>query len=93
MPLSTRLWIAVLTPPACMAFSVRAPSDSIPAASRSCKNGPIRKKVRKKTIPIMRMNIGMAVYLPVRMLSMRSLRLCSRLSRGLMTQDRQTFSI
>ncbi|VDR36673.1 Uncharacterised protein [Alistipes sp. cv1] len=42
-------------------------------------------KVRKNTRPMMAIKAGMAVYLPVRNLSMRLERSCSLLSWGLTT--------
>ena len=93
MPSSTRLLMVSFTLPASMAFLTRAPSACIPEANRSCKNGPIRKKVRKNTRPIMPMNRGRAVYLPVSRRSIFWLRRCSRLSRGWVTQASDTLSM
>ncbi len=46
----------------------------MPISMRFWKNRPMTLKVRKNTRPMMAINAGMAVYLPVRNLSMRLLR-------------------
>ena len=54
---------------------------------------PITLNVSTKTSPIIKMNIGIAVYFPVRILSILLLRICSLLSFGLVTQLWHTLRI
>ena len=58
---------------------------SMPVSNNPWKNAPITLKVRKKTSAIMKMKAGMAVYFPVRILSIFWLRECSLLSLGFTT--------
>ena len=85
MPSMTRECKTGLMFAAVMAASTVSVSQPTPRSSRSERTLPITLKVSQKTSAMMRMNDGMAVYLPVRILSIRRLRACSRLSRGLMT--------
>ena len=73
-----------------IAFFVMSVRLEIPASNRFCRLPPIRSKVSQKISPMMRMNIGMAVNLPVRMRSILTLRRCSRLSAGFVTVREQT---
>ena len=68
-------------------------SASIPSDSRSERREPITLKVSQNTRNITPKNTGSAVYFPVSILSIFTLRLCSRLSRHLTTDSETAFSI
>ena len=89
-PSMRRLCRVSLTFAAVSVRSTVSARDSIPLSRRSCNNAPITPKVSQKTSPMITMNAGIAVYRPVRILSIFSLRRRSRLSFGLVTVSRQT---
>ena len=62
----------------------------MPVSNNPWKNAPITLNVRKKTSAIMKIKAGMAVYFPVRILSIFWLRECSLLSLGFTTVCLQT---
>ncbi|VWM25248.1 Uncharacterised protein [Collinsella intestinalis] len=72
------------------------PSETIavtcatPTSIRPLSHAPTEPNDSQKTSAMMRRNAGNAVYRPVRMRSIATERLCSRLSRGLTTHARQT---
>ena len=65
----------------------------MPRVIQSERVEPTTPKVSQKTSAIMPAKQGKAVYLPVRILSMATLRLCSRLSPGFTTVAEHSFSI
>ena len=93
IPSSTRLWITSFTWTAVIPRAVRFFRYSMPDASRSCRYGPIRKNVRKNTSPMIPINRGIAVYLPVSTWSIFRLLACSRLSFGRITHASHTRSM
>ena len=75
------------------ALSVISVRTAIPSSSNPCSHAPITLNVRKNTMAITQIKIGIAVYFPVSHLSIRWLRMCSLLSFGLITHSLQTLSI
>ena len=71
-------------------LSVRNP---IPDSKRSCNHAPITLKVSQNMIPMIPINAGIAVYLPVRKASNFSLLCLSLLSLGLTTDAATSFFI
>ena len=69
MPLITRSCMTGLTSLAIIIACTALARALIPCSRRSWKKAPITLKVRKNTTPIIRMKIGIAVYFPVRILS------------------------
>ena len=69
-------------------ISVSAP---MPMSSKSDKNAPMTLNVSQNTRPIMPINAGIAVYLPVKTRSIATLLACSRLSFGFTTVAPHTF--
>ena len=67
------------------AVSTNTVSSSIPISSRLWKNAPITLNVSQNTNAMIPMNIGIAVYFPVRKLSILRLLMCSLLSSGFTT--------
>ena len=75
------------------ALSTRFVSAEIPISSRSDNAAPITLNVSQNTAAIIATKHGMAVYFPVRILSIFTLRRCSLLSFGFTTVASQIFSI
>ena len=78
------------TPAAASAAATASVTHATPSSMRPCSQAPSQPKVIQNTSPMMSRNAGNAVKRPVRMRSMATERLCSRLSRGLTTQVRHT---
>ena len=85
MPSMTNECTAALTFQLVRAVSTTPVRASMPISMRFWKNRPMTLKVRKNTRPMMAIKAGMAVYLPVRNLSMWLERSCSLLSWGFTT--------
>ncbi|KIR03174.1 hypothetical protein P261_01989 [Lachnospiraceae bacterium TWA4] len=69
IPSSTNDCRASLTFPYCIASSTYPATHSIRDANKSCNQSPTTLKVKKKIETIMRIKLGIAVYLPVKILS------------------------
>ncbi len=82
-----------LTFQAVIPLSSAPASASIPICIRFWKNAPITLKVSQNTSAIIPINAGIAVYLPVRILSIFRLLSCSFDSFGFMTVCDTSFSI
>ena len=93
MPSMIRLCSTLLTCPAVSAASTTLVNAPIPASSSSCSHRPITLKVRKQTSPIITMNIGIAVYFPVRTLSILWLLALPLFTFGLITHSSHAFMI
>lgn len=93
IPSITRECITGLTSVDLKIPSTRFPNLSIPISRRLWSLAPITLKVRKNTSPIIRMKEGIAVYLPVRILSIRLLLLCDLLSLAFTTVSSHTLLI
>ena len=74
-----------LTPTFVRKASAACVTASTPFSRSPCKKAPITLNVSQNTSPIIRINIGIAVYLPVSMRSILRLRICSLLSCGFIT--------
>ena len=85
MPSTTSERTGSLTSQRTKASSTTPPSQSMPAASKSCSHRPMTSNVSQKTSAMMAMKAGMAVHLPVRVRSILRLRRYSLLSLGLDT--------
>ena len=93
IPSITREWSTSFTFQAVSSWSTAFVRLVIPISRRSESPFPITPKVSQKTRAIIPAKHGMAVYLPVSILSIFWLRRCSLLSWGLTTVSSQTFSI
>ena len=93
IPLVIRLVSIGLT----LILSIRLPTScdksSMPFSISSCRNAPMTPNVSQNIITMISANIGIAVNLPVRILSILALRMCSLLSLGLITVCSLTFLI
>ncbi len=68
-----------------MAASAALESHVIIVSKSPWSHAPMTLKVSQNTRPIMPIKAGIAVYFPVRILSILALRICSLLSLGLTT--------
>ena len=93
IPSITSECITSLTSSAVIPLSTISVSAPIPVSSHPDRNEPITLKVSQKTTAIIQINAGIAVYLPVSILSILRLLICSRLSLGLTTAALQTRSM
>ena len=93
IPSMIRLCKVALTPADERVPSTSEVSASIPISKRLWRPAPITANVSQKTRAIMIINAGIAVYFPVRILSILSLRARSLLSRGFFTVCLTTFMI
>ena len=89
-PSITSDWTTGFTPAAASAPAARPVSHETPSSIRPCSHAPREPNETQNTSAMMSRNAGNAVNLPVRMRSIATERLCSRLSRGLTTQARHT---
>ena len=93
IPSITRLCNAEFTPAALSPLSTATVRASIPISRSFCRPAPITLNVNINTAAIIAMKHGIAVYLPVRIRSIFSLRSLSLLSLGLTTVFSHTFSM
>ena len=92
-PSTTSDRTAWFVPKASRPAAAAAITASTACSSTPWRAAPTTPNVIQNTSPMMRMNIGMAVHLPVSTRSMATERLCSRLSCGLTTHEAQTCSM
>ena len=90
MPSMTNECTTGLIPYAVSPASVRSVNAPMPKSNISESHEPITPNVSQNTSAIIPINAGIAVYLPVRILSILTLRACSLLSLGFTTVLPQT---
>ena len=93
IPSIIRLCTMGLSPNSVRAESVTEESESIPNLHSHCKPAPITLNVSQNISNIIAKNTGIAVYLPVSILSIATERRCSLLSVHFFTEPSTTDSI
>ena len=91
MPSSTSDCNTSLTSPCAIAIATRSVRSAISISKSPDSQAPMTLNVSQNTIAMIAINAGMAVYFPVRILSILALRACSLLSLGFITVLLHTF--